>query len=100
MDWSKEIIMVMKRKWRDKISNEEVIKLIEEDELCLYRGIQTQKTAFIGHVLRVSSGEDALHILAVLLKAVRSRPDAARSCTTTAALNGKMPTNQAAVRHR
>ena len=43
---------------------------------------------------------DIYRIKAVLLKAARSRPDAARSRTTTAASNGKMPANQAAVRRR
>ena len=47
----------------DKISNEEVLRRIKEDELCLYRNIQKQKMAFTGHVLRGSSGEDALQIL-------------------------------------
>ena len=55
--------MVMKIKWTDKISIEEVLRRIKEDELCLYRSIQKQKMAFTGHVLRGSSGEDALQIL-------------------------------------
>jgi len=53
----------LKIKRTDKISNEEVLRQIKEDELCLYGSIQKQKMAFTGHVLTGSSGEDALQIL-------------------------------------
>jgi len=57
----------LKIKWTDKIFNEEVLKRTKEDELCLY--IQKQKMAFTGHVLRGSTGEDALQILEGKLEA-------------------------------
>ena len=51
------------RKWSDRITNTEVLQRIHEQELCLYRNIQKLKMAFAGHVLRRSSGENALLLL-------------------------------------
>jgi len=41
--------------------------------LCLYRSIRKQKTAYTGHVLRESSGEDALQILEGKLEATTAQ---------------------------
>ena len=64
---------LLKIKWMDKISNEEVLRRMNEDEMCLYRSIQKQKMAFTGHVLRGSSGEDALQILEGKLEATAAK---------------------------
>jgi len=54
---------ILKIKWNDKITNEEVLKRMKQNEMCLYKSIQKQKMAYTGHVLRGSSGESALRIL-------------------------------------
>jgi len=54
---------MMKSKWTDKISNEEVLQRIREKEVCLYNSVQKQKMAFAGHILRGSSGKDLLDVL-------------------------------------
>jgi len=64
---------LLKIKWTDKISNEEVLKRMNEDELCLYKNIQKQKMSFTGHVLRGSSGEATLQILEGKLEATTAQ---------------------------
>jgi len=59
---------MMKIKWTDEISNEEVLQRIRERELCLYISVKKQKMAFTGHVLRGSSGKDLLDVLEGKLK--------------------------------
>ena len=54
---------ILKIKWNDKITNEEVLKRMKQNEMYLYKSIQKQKMAYTGHVLRGSSGESALRIL-------------------------------------
>jgi len=55
---------MMKIKWTDKISNEEVLQHITEKELCLYNSVQKQKMAFdAAHVLHGSSRKDLLDVL-------------------------------------
>ena len=54
---------LLKIKWTDKISNEEVLQQMKEDEMCLYKNILKQKMSFTGHVLQGSSGETTLQIL-------------------------------------
>jgi len=54
---------MMKIKWTDKISNEEVLQRIKGKELCLYNSVKKQKMASAGHVLRGSSGKDLLDVL-------------------------------------
>ena len=54
---------IMKIKWTDKISNEEVLQRIKEEELCLYNSVKKQKMAFAGHVLGGFSGKDLLDVL-------------------------------------
>jgi len=66
--------ILLKIKWTDKISNE-VLRRIKEDEMCMYKSIQKQKMAFTGHVLRGSSGKDALQILEGKLEANTARED-------------------------
>jgi len=53
---------MMKIKWTDKISNEEVLQQKRKKEMRLYNSVK-QKMAFAGHVLRGSSGEDLLVVL-------------------------------------
>jgi len=53
---------MMKIKWRDKISNEEVLQRIKEKELCLYNSVKKQKMAFAGYVLRGSTGKDLVDV--------------------------------------
>jgi len=55
--------VMVKIKWTDKISNEEVLQRIREKEVCLYNSVQKQKMAFAGHVLRGSSGKDLFDVL-------------------------------------
>ena len=52
------------------------MKRIKQGEMCLYGSIQKQKMAFAGHVMRGSSGEDALQILEGKLEAstAKGRP--------------------------
>jgi len=38
----------------DKISNEEVLRRIKEDEMCMYKSIQKQKMAFTGVIAHCS----------------------------------------------
>jgi len=54
---------MMKTKWTDKISNEEVLQRIKGKELYIYNSVKKQKMAFAGHVLRGSSGKDLLDVL-------------------------------------
>jgi len=69
---------MMKIKWTDKISNEELPQRIKVKELCLYNSVKKQKMAFVGHVLRGSSGKDLLDVLEGNgLRAYSSKPAAA-----------------------
>ena len=45
------------------ISNEEVLRRMKIKECVLYNSIVKQKLAFAGHVLRGSSGDNAVQIL-------------------------------------
>jgi len=54
---------MLKIKWTDRVSNDEVLHRIKEKELCLYNSIKKQKLAFAGHVLRGSSGKELLAVL-------------------------------------
>ena len=54
---------LLRIKWSDKVSNEEVIQRMKDTELHVLNSIKKQKLAFAGHVLRGSSGSDALQIL-------------------------------------
>ena len=54
---------MMKIKWTDKISNEELPQRIKGKELCLCNSVKKQKMAFAGHVLRGSSGKDLFDVL-------------------------------------
>jgi len=53
---------LLKIKWTDKISNEVLLR-IQETDMIFYNNIKEQKLAFVGHVLRGSSGERAVQIL-------------------------------------
>jgi len=67
------IVDYWKWKWTDKISNEEVLQCTKEDEMCFYKSIQKHKMSFTGHVLRESSGENALQILEGKLEATTAQ---------------------------
>ena len=54
---------ILKIKWTDRIPNAEVMQRMKVSEMCLCKSIQKQKMAFAGHVLRGSSGENALLLL-------------------------------------
>ena len=54
---------LLKIKWTDMISNEEVLRRMKIKESVLYNSIVKQKLAFAGHVLRGSSGDNAVQIL-------------------------------------
>jgi len=54
---------LLKIKWTDKISNEEVLRRMNVEDLSLYNNIKKQKLSFAGHLLRGSAGETALQIL-------------------------------------
>jgi len=47
----------------DKISNEEVLRQMNMEDMFLYNSIKKQKLSFACHLLRVSAGESALQIL-------------------------------------
>ena len=49
--------------WNDKVSNTEVLKRVGEKEQQFVRKIAQQKLAYAGHVLRGSSGRNALIII-------------------------------------
>jgi len=54
---------LLKIKWIDKISNEEVLRRMNMEDMSLYNSIKKQKLSFAGHLLRGSAGESALQIL-------------------------------------
>ena len=53
----------MKISWKDRVTNPDVLKRVGEKELILYKRMVQQKLAFAGHVMRGSSGQNALKIL-------------------------------------
>ena len=77
----------------DKISNKEILRRMNEDEMCLCRSIQKQKMTFTVHVLRGSSGEDALQILEGKLEVTRAQGmprlwlDDIKQCTSVVTVN-------------
>ena len=54
---------LLKIKWTDKVSNEEVLRRMNMDDMFLYNSIKKQKLSFACHLLRGSAGESALQIL-------------------------------------
>ena len=71
-----QISYLLKIKWSDKVSNKEVIQRMKDTELHVLNSIKKQKLAFARHVLRGSSGSDALQILEGKLenKSAQGRP--------------------------
>jgi len=67
---------LLKIKWSDKVSNEQVLHRMKDKEMHLLNSIIKQKMAFAGHVLCGSSGSDALQILEGKLesKSAQGRP--------------------------
>ena len=57
---------MLKISWKDKVPNREVLKRVVEKERQFSRKIVQQKLAYAGHVLRGSSGRNALVILLLL----------------------------------
>ena len=54
---------MLKISWKDKVSNNEVLKRIGEKELEFYKKMTQQKLSYAGHVLRGSCGRNALVII-------------------------------------
>jgi len=51
---------MLKISWKDKVPNTEVLKRVGEKEQQFFRKIVQQKLAYAGHVLRGSTGRNAL----------------------------------------
>jgi len=54
---------MLKISWKNKVPNTEVLKRVGEKEQRFFKKIVQQKLAYAGHVLRGSSGRNALVIL-------------------------------------
>jgi len=54
---------LLKIKWTDRISNEEVLRRMNMENMSLYNSIKKQKLSYAGHLLRGSAGKTALQIL-------------------------------------
>jgi len=54
---------MLKVKWTDKVSNEEILQRILEDEICLCKNIQKHKLDYAGHVLHDFSREITVQML-------------------------------------
>ena len=53
---------LLKIKWTDKITNEEVMCRMNMEDMSLYNSIKKQKLLYAGHLLRGSAGETILQI--------------------------------------
>ena len=54
---------MLKVSWKDKVKNTELLSGMAEKEPRFYKNIARQKMAYVGHVLRGSSGLNALLIM-------------------------------------
>jgi len=59
--------------WKDIVPNTEVLKRVGEKEQQFFRKIVQQKLAYAGHVLRGSSGRNALVILEGKIRGKRAK---------------------------
>jgi len=64
---------MLKISWKDKVPNTEVLKRAEEKEQQFNRKIVQQKLAYGGHVLRGSSGRNALVIIEGKIRGKRAK---------------------------
>jgi len=64
---------MLKISWKDKVSNAEVLKRVGEKEQQLFSKTVQQKLAYAGHVLRGSSGRNALVILEGRIRGKRAK---------------------------
>ena len=66
---------MLKVSWKDKVKNTEVLARMAEKEPRFYKNIARQKTAYVGHVLRGSSGLNALLIMEGKISGVELEED-------------------------
>ena len=66
---------MLKISWKDKVPNTEVLKRVGEKEQQFFRKIVQQKLTYAGHVLRGSSGRNALVILEGKIRAKEQKVD-------------------------
>jgi len=64
---------MLKVSWKDKVKNTEVLARMAEKEPRFYKNIARQKIAYAGHVLRGSSGLNALLIIKGKISGVKGR---------------------------
>ena len=64
---------MLKVSWKDKVKNTEVLSRMAEKEPRFYENIARQKMAYAGHVLRGSSGLNALLIMEGKISGVKAR---------------------------
>jgi len=64
---------MLKISWKDKVPNTEVLKRVGEKEQHFFRKTVQQKLAYAGHVLRGSSGRNALVILEGKIRGKRAK---------------------------
>ena len=64
---------MLKVSWKDKVKNTEVLSRMAEKEPQFYKNIAIQKMAYAGHVLRGSSGLNALLIMEGKISGVKAR---------------------------
>jgi len=67
--------------WKDKVKNTEVLARMAEKEPLFYKNIARQKMAYAGHVLRGSSGLNALLIMEGKISGVKARGRPRRAWT-------------------
>jgi len=72
---------MLKVSWKDKVKNTEVLLRMAENEPWFYKNIARQKMAYEGHVLRGSSGLNALLIMEGKISGVKARERPRRAWT-------------------
>jgi len=72
---------MLKISWKDKVKNTEVLSRMAEKEPRFYNNIARQKMAYAGHVLRGSSGLNALLIMEGKISGVKARGRPRRAWT-------------------
>ena len=64
---------ILKVSWKDRVSNEQVLHRMGEEKLHFRKNIVKQKLAYVGHVLKGSSGLNALLVLGEKFDGKRTR---------------------------
>ena len=72
---------MLKVSWKDKVKNTEVLSRVAEKEPWFYKIIARQKMAYAGHVIRGSSGLNALLIMEGKISSVKARVRPQRAWT-------------------